>query len=104
MKRVLGLAALDGHASQVVALGEDPGDLALDGDEERADVGVYHLPDRVEHGRVGVDLEHVPALLLEDLGDGAHRLILRVGTLICQGGVGGTSLDDTACVSSNPPG
>ena len=61
-------AALERHAPEIVALGDDADDLALFRDEQRADVRVDHLRDRLEDGRLAVDLQYVAALLLEDRG------------------------------------
>ena len=41
-------------------------------DEQRADVAVHHLHDRVVDRRRAVDRENLPALALEDVGNVTH--------------------------------
>jgi hypothetical protein len=71
-ERLLFGPPLERDAPQVVALGDDPDDVAAVGDEKRADVRVDHPLDRVEDGRVRVDPEHLAPLPLQDLRDVAH--------------------------------
>ena len=56
----------------MIALGDDPGDLAGLRHEQRADVPRDHPLDRLEHGGAGVDPENLAALLLEDLSESVH--------------------------------
>ena len=65
---------LDRDAPEVVALGEDPGDHAVAGNDERPDVLLEHLLDRGEDGLGLLDHQHDVALLREDVSDAGHRV------------------------------
>ena len=62
--------------AQVVPLGDDAGHLAAVHHDQGADVRVDHLLDRLEHGSVRLDLQHVLALVAEDLRHLVHASLL----------------------------
>ena len=70
------VAALERHAAEVVALGDDSGDLAGLRHEQRTDVPRDHSLDRLEHGGACVDPENLAALLLEDLSEPVHVRVI----------------------------
>src|SRR6266545_5151401 len=77
--RVAARAALHGDLPQVVALGHDPDDLVAVGDEDRADVALDDLHERVVDRRAGLDLQDVAALAPEDVGHACHDTTLPAG-------------------------
>src|SRR5512132_2022002 len=60
-------APLERHVAEVVALCDDPRDLAALRHEQRPDVGLDHPLHRLEHRGVRLDPERLMALLVEDL-------------------------------------